>query len=353
MKTVAIVDTDVKNLDKCKKMLLGSKQEFRCVFFQYPEEAIEYLNSNKVTVLVCELNMNVMSGKEVLEMYQMLSPETVQIAMGLIKTTDIPETLKTINEASVFKLILKPFLLPEDITKPIIAALNYYDLKSSEEKSQQSILEKLEKLEKLDSDYSEAAKLLEEENENYASLYDASIGILRVNLKQGRDVLSENEIDCMIMLFGDIFKEFMRYYIFDLKRYDYYEKYLYDLYHYPEKKRQFLIHYKLVNPIPDIIMQKIAFSMFLLGYMCASLLVKYFAITVIEEEERFYVVKFVCGYKQKDAKDDSPFREKSTHVQQNLHEGIRKILSSLSYKAIKGGKDNPFSAKVYYKKETP
>ena len=85
MDTVVIIDDSKKMIENYIRMLEACKEEMNFKYFKYPEKAVEYIRKEGAAVVVCELDMPVMSGKEVFEMIDMISPETVKIAMTQVK----------------------------------------------------------------------------------------------------------------------------------------------------------------------------------------------------------------------------------------------------------------------------
>ena len=144
MNTVVIVDNDSRWIANYKRMLAPFQEILNCRYFEYSEKAMEYITSHTVEVLVSELDMPLMSGRELFEMVDMLSPDTVKIAMTQVK--NVADTLEVLNHSRIFKLILKPFFLVEDIIVPIQAGIVEYRSEMQEKDFQQREEKELENL---------------------------------------------------------------------------------------------------------------------------------------------------------------------------------------------------------------
>ena len=64
MKTVVILDYDSKSMEGYKRMLNSVQGQFECKFFQMPEQAMEYVRSYPVAVLISELEIGRASCRE-------------------------------------------------------------------------------------------------------------------------------------------------------------------------------------------------------------------------------------------------------------------------------------------------
>ena len=95
MNTVVILDNNHKEMEGYQRMLMSFQKQIDCKMFEDPEEAIEYVKNHTIAVIVCELEMPIMSGREVLEMVEMISPSTIRLAMTQVK--DVAETLELFN----------------------------------------------------------------------------------------------------------------------------------------------------------------------------------------------------------------------------------------------------------------
>ena len=92
METVVILDHDSKNIEGYKRMLEASREQIDCRFFKRPEDFVDFLEKNPVAVVISEVAIPYMSGKEVFDLVEMISPSTIRIAMT--QAEDISEILE-------------------------------------------------------------------------------------------------------------------------------------------------------------------------------------------------------------------------------------------------------------------
>ena len=109
---IIILDDDKSTAQGLEKYLRN--KNFNCKAFFAPETAIEYINKNKVSILISDLKMNKLSGLDVLEKVKEISPFTSVIII----------TVKAIK-AGADDFILKPLNLDELVIKiQLITKLN-------------------------------------------------------------------------------------------------------------------------------------------------------------------------------------------------------------------------------------
>lgn len=334
MDTVVIVDNSRKMIENYSRMLEACKEKFYCRYFEYPEEAVDYIRKEGAAVLVCELEMPVMSGKEVFDIVKMISPATVKIAMSQV--TDVRETLKIVNQSRIFKLILKPFFLPEDLVEPIKSALKYYKLL---EKNKNHTEITIAALEMPDKKTKELVSELEKKKQTYHNICKTVSGIIKGNLECGNIGLSEQEKAEVTRIFEGMLQEFMRYFMFGVQNYIFHINYLMNLFHSPEEHRTFQLKNKNSQEIPNEILLKIAYTIFITGYISKEVFGQYQLKAFIEKNEKEYILELLCKFPEKDGK--------VVEVILQLEEETLNILAEKILKEMSGG---ILAEKVYYKK---
>lgn len=318
METVVIVDNNRKMLDNYRRMIETGREKITCRYFTYPEEAVEFMQKEGAAVLVCELDMPVMSGREVFDIVEMFSPATIKIAMT--EVTDVRKTLEIVNQSRIFKLILKPFFLPEDLIEPIRAALKYYRLR---EKDLEQPLRNIG-MEQTDIRTRELVSELKVKQQMYHNISRTMSGILKGSLQWEESGVSEEEIAEAVRLYDSLIREFMRYYMFGTQNYIFHLNYLMNLFSAPEKNRVFQIKNKDRQEIPNEILLKIAYTIFVIGYISKEIFVQYQLVAGIEELEQVYILKVVLKHPVKQGKMTELFQQMEEEVVHRLaNRGIR------------------------------
>lgn len=318
METVVIVDNNRKMLDNYRRMIETGREKVTCRYFTYPEEAVEFMQKEGAAVLVCELDMPVMSGREVFDIVEMFSPATIKIAMT--EVTDVRKTLEIVNQNRIFKLILKPFFLPEDLIEPIRAALKYYRLR---EKDLEQPLRNIG-MEQTDMRTRELVGELKVKQQMYHNISRTMSGILKGSLQWEESGVSEEEIAEAGRLYDSLIQEFMRYYMFGTQNYIFHLNYLMNLFSAPEEKRVFQIKNKDRQEIPNEILLKIAYTIFVIGYISKEIFGQYQLVVGIEELEQLYMLKVVLKHPVKQGKMTELFLQMEEEVVHKLADrGIR------------------------------
>lgn len=318
METVVIVDNNRKMLDNYRRMIETGREKITCRYFTYPEEAVEFMQKEGAAVLVCELDMPVMSGREVFDIVEMFSPATIKIAMT--EVTDVRKTLEIVNQSRIFKLILKPFFLPEDLIEPIRAALKYYRLR---EKDLEQPLRNIG-MEQTDIRTRELVSELKVKQQMYHNISRTMSGILKGSLQWEESGVSEEEIAEAGRLYDSLVREFMRYYMFGTQNYIFHLNYLMNLFSAPEKNRVFQIKNKDRQEIPNEILLKIAYTIFVIGYISKEIFGQYQLVAGIEELEQVYMLKVVLKHPVKQGKMTELFLQMEEEVVHRLADrGIR------------------------------
>lgn len=340
MNTVVIVENSRKLIDNYIRMLEACKEKIECKYFRYPEKAVEYIRREGAAVLVCELDMPIMSGKEVFDMVEIISPETVKIAMAQVK--DVRETLEIVNHSRIFKLILKPFFLSEDLVEPIKSALNYYKL---QEKKKNHSMDMTMKWNSVDKDTKKLVDEVEKKKQTYHNICKTMTGIIKGNLQCGSIELSPGEKDKVVDLFEGMFQEFMRYYMFGAQNYIFHINYLMNLFHCPEEHRVFRLRKGNNQEIPNEILEKIVYTIFIIGYASREIYGSYQMKAVIDKENGEYVLGLLIKVSKKTQEE----QRGKKRVMETVMQMVQKMIDVFVERRLKETSEGFVAEKIYYK----
>lgn len=342
MNTVVILDHDSVSIEGCKRMLAASQGDIDYKFFQEPEKAVEYVRNYPVAVLLSELEMPVMSGKEVFDMVEILSPSTVRIAMAQVK--DVEHTLEIFNQARIFKMIVKPFFLVEDILGPIQEALKYHEVWKKTEDQRQKMERELEQL---NQSIQQLSEKLEDKKRKHDGIYHVAVGVIKGNLGSEIEELDAQDSSYTSAACEELLQEFMRYYMYEEHEYQFHVKHMQNLFHHPEEGCIFQVQNKVGNELPSDVMAKVAYGMFLGGYLCQQILMSYRIIMMVEREGNFYVLRMFCQHPGK----NNRYKITNEKVRTLLKNVTAEIAKSLSDHLVTGIKEQQFAVKAYFRKE--
>lgn len=285
MDTIIFVDSDSKWIANYKRMLTPFEKEFHCVYFEHSEEAMEYISTYPTEVLVSELEMPVMSGRELFEMIDLLSPTTVKI--GITQVRNVADTLEILNQIKIYKLILKPFFVAEELIVPIRAALAY----QKENARENETLQKAErKLLELNQQTEELQKMLSGKRRGNEKVLKAVLGVIESNLSFPVAEFAEDRKETVKEYCRELLEEFFQYYMYEKKNLIFYLSYLKNRFHHAGKSCIFEIKSKVGEEVPITVMSRIAYVTFLTGVLCETCLENYYIGNVLEAEGSRYVL---------------------------------------------------------------
>ena len=121
MSYVVIVEPDEIHAASIRAILDGVETNFEYSLVSTAERAISLVEEREPDVFIGEMQMPVMSGDEMFSLIKLMSPDTLQIVMTDGKK--LGETVSFVNECKIFKIIITPCRLAEDLLVPINAAL--------------------------------------------------------------------------------------------------------------------------------------------------------------------------------------------------------------------------------------
>lgn len=123
MYTVLFVEPDEVNAARIRTILDSVELNFEYDVQTSAEEAIASVEHRRPDVFVGDMHIPVMSGMELFSMVKMMAPDTVFLVM-----TDgggLRETVNFMNNCEIFKIIMKPCRLADDLLPPIHAAFSH------------------------------------------------------------------------------------------------------------------------------------------------------------------------------------------------------------------------------------
>lgn len=339
MSTIVFVDNDSKWIANYKRMLTPFQDELHCSFFNHPEEAMEYMATHPTEVLVSELDMPVMSGSELFEMVDLLSPATVKIGITQVRNTT--DTLNMFNRTDVYKLVLKPFFVAEELTVPIRAALEKYEENMLESQAFQRMEEKLQKL---NEQTERLHKKLSEKKQGHDRLLKAMLGIMEENLSVPVAEFDPGKKEVFKELCAKLLEEFFQYYMYEKKNLIFYLSYLKNKFHRTGRSCIFDIQNKVREEIPVTVMNRIAYVAFLSGFLCEQCLETYHVENMLETEGNEYVLHIRYDWENRKS-DNEP------DTQKLLQSIVRELQRALSDRMQEEREEQRHILKLYFRRE--
>ncbi len=119
---ILFVDDQEVTLAALKRAFLD--EPYEKIFARSGKEALDILEKKQVQVIVTDLGMPEMNGRQLLKIVMEKHPCTVRIVLS--GQNDINTLLIAVNEGKVFKYITKPWKLEEEFKPAIKEAIKYH-----------------------------------------------------------------------------------------------------------------------------------------------------------------------------------------------------------------------------------
>ena len=142
-------------------------------------------------------------------------------------------------------------------------------------------------------------------------------------------------------------QEFFQYYMYEKRNFIYYVNYLKNEFHHPRKSCFFQLDNQAGNQIPGSVMCRIAYGMFLWGYLCWQCLDSYRLENVIDLEGDCFVLKILYQYPENGMR----FKIKSAAVQKLLQRIVRDLEHALCEQVEEQGAEQGLAVKMYFRRE--
>ncbi|WAM36840.1 response regulator [Caldicellulosiruptor acetigenus] len=127
--TVLFVDDEENILRSIKRALMD--EEYRCLFANSGNEALQILEKEKVNVIVADMKMPEMDGLTLLKIVKQKYPKVVRVVLSGF--THLPQVLAAINQADIYRFITKPWSIEDELKVAINQALEYYKIQEEKE----------------------------------------------------------------------------------------------------------------------------------------------------------------------------------------------------------------------------
>ena len=130
MTTLLILDDEPHVLSALRRMLLNQAAmpavpDPHVVTFTSPHDAIEFVRSHPVDVVISDYRMPEMDGATFLAMVRKINPDAARIMLSAF--TDLDGIVRAINDAGIFRFVAKPWT-DTDLRASIIQVLQHRHL---------------------------------------------------------------------------------------------------------------------------------------------------------------------------------------------------------------------------------
>lgn len=192
--TILFVDDEVNILNSLKRGLMDV--DYNCLFVSSAEKALHVMENEEVNVIVSDMRMPGMDGLELLKIVKERWPKTVRIVLS--GYAQLAQVLATVNEADIFRFILKPWKMSEEFLGVIASAVAYNRLQNEKEELEKSLRKKNEVYLNILSNMREITKFQKQHAEFRSRFMLHSFDLLSSNVSGGvpRKELADY-VDCV------------------------------------------------------------------------------------------------------------------------------------------------------------
>lgn len=328
MSFVLIVEPDELVVQKVNELLSTEECQFEYQVVTTPDKAVELFDSKNVDVLVCEINMPIMSGSELFSLTNMISPDTIHVA--ITSANKVTETVAFMNECKVHKLIISPFHVVDDVVEPIMAALEYKKLKDrmkAEEKAfDDSIFHTNEDYNRMENHYMENSVI-------YDDAVEVITNLIKANIDESKD--SKETKEKMASWYHMLLDTYVDTLIQSKGNYKLARNTLMNMFHSEAEELTFHLYKKSEFEIMPKKMNEITYMLKLLCYAAKILLPKYDIRVLLEDAEKYYIIRYECDYaKCIDVAGNVCYLESDENYRKRLMKATDRFVNIFSYKEV-------------------
>ncbi len=333
MSFVLIVEPDELVFQKINDLLAAAECEFDYRVVSAPDEAVDLLNQRNVDVLVSEIDLPVMSGRELFTLAAMISPDAIHVA--ITAASKVTETVAFMNECKVRKLIISPFHVVDDVAEPIVAALEYKKLKDRMKAEEKAFDDNIFHT---NEDYARMENHFIENSAKYDDAVEVVMNLIRANIGE-LDVPAHTK-EKMSAWYQMLFDAYTNILIQSNGNYLNCYNTLMDKFHARDEGCDFRIYKKGAFAIPEDKMNEITYMILLLGEAAKTLLGKYDIKILLEEVEKYYIIRFECDY-TKNLNDAGKvlYQETDAEYRKHLIKATERFVNIFSYREVSMNKD--------------
>lgn len=341
---VLIVEPDKNTAKKMSDFLKSSKKEFEYEIADSAEQAITILEQKQVDVLISEMELPVISGEELFSMAGMIAPDAVRIVMSDGKK--INETVSFLNACNAYKAIILPCRAREDFFEPIHAALEYKTMREHAKRRDRQMDETLLLSEE---DYHRMEDNRKQNVMLYKQAKEAVMEMVHKNLLSDFSAPDSNE--AFERYIEQLFDRYLSVVVNGNGHYLTCFNNLMNEFHHEKEEQIFRMKKVKEFDILSDKMNRITFLVGMIANACTYVLDKYKMAVLLEETEKYYVVRFACDYKNcTDAAGEIQFKEKNEKLRQDIFSLTETLVDVFVYRTVELKEKNQYILNCAIKK---
>ena len=326
MSFVLIVESEKDNAERIRAILDAADRNFEYQLVNSPETAIDIVENKTVDVLISAMEMPVMSGKELFSMIQMLSPDTVRVAMT--DASRMTDTVALMNECKTFKIIIKPCRVAEDLIAPIDSSIDYKMMCERSRHEEKIVSMGVEVLKK---NFSKKEDTWKRTLDTYDRIRNVLSQMLCENAKLGD--LEEQSAAKLSEWYDWMLDTYIKDMVTSLDDFQISKQKLLEEYHNPEQGQKLLIAERECEQIGPEQGNEIIFILHIIAEISRIVINKYTLKAAIEETEKAYILR-VSGMHSSNNENVEGFSNMEDKTLKLLHKAAEMGISALGNKSV-------------------
>lgn len=254
MRTILFVNDDENLLNKLRAIVLD--KTVQCFFTSNVDKALEIIEAQEIALVVTDVDMEALSGREFLEMVSGRYPKTILMIMSDIE--HVREAISIHNDLHTNKLIMKPWQSADEFVKWLMSGLDAYNMAEKQRQLAQELEAKSDKYKQVLFDMS---NVLNDRMESYQKITEAFSNILSVIIQECNTDLTAGNIKCVTDYENGLMKHFVQTYFVGISEQTSFGTALQNRYHEVSDNRYFLYENEVEDEIAKESFQNIRFLM--------------------------------------------------------------------------------------------
>lgn len=320
---IIIIEPNKAHMSVIKKTLEYAPRDYHFCFLDSPVEVMDLLEKENIHILICELNMPVLSGMEIFQMCENMAPNVKRIL--LTDASDMQNTLDLINNTKLFRIIMTPCKMAEDILSPVNEALI---LQEKEEKERIHQVEYKNAIQTLDDKFQVLYRAYQKNSADFQMIYQMIEGAFRGNLM---GISYKREGGNLEKFFQNIFLWFVTVNYSEYKGFLSHQQNFIEKFHRPkegksvdflQKEQGFQCKVRQTGGI--------FYSLYLLAGMYDRVYSNYHFDILFKESDKFIEAQFGFTYEEKEDGKQKEEQAYSKKEQEFMYTIVREILQNLT-----------------------
>lgn len=337
---VVIVEPEEVNAERIRAILESVDKNFEYELTASAEKAIEIVENKKVDVFISSLELTVMTGAELFSMIEMISPETVRVAMT--NPDRIVETVACMNQCRTFKVIIKPCRVADDLLAPINASISYKEMCEKIHKEEEDANMGFFSTER---DLKRLMLSWREKFFSYQRIQAVLEKIVHTNIEAAR---LESSVEVKLKKWYDwVLKNYIKVMIDSDGQFESAEKKLRTTYHHPEEGNYFQIKKEFEEEILPQQMNEIQFILEVIMTAYQNCVGKYRVAAIIENVDKAYILRAVCALPE----EKDGYAEENAEVRKAIARAAEEVIAAFDNKCVMMDREKEVVVNVAVRKQ--